>query len=491
VPAPVRQYAVNYFPVNNAGYQMWSSYDGQQYQSDMELAKSSGFNTIRVILAAKSGYFTFSRPMVDELANLTDFYNRSKSVGIRLHLVLFDHWSSYGLIKFSRAWTAAMLGALPDRTNIAAIEIQNETRYASSDIYGNGFDSGWPSGMPQYTAVGRVAIVWAQQMTMYVRSIAPGAPVTSSCSHGLADLTAYVAAVRNTLAVPDWYDWHCYAGSSYLAHSALRAVIDVVGDPAMLNVGETGLTSTPSGTQGTIQAQQAEADYIQAVRWSCAQLGLPEPSPWILFDMKSSAQFPDGQNFGLFDTAGNAKLSGKMYQAIPPGWTIPAISLNGEMQGDQPDSNGNALPIRWMLYRGQTGRQPITSAIDATTTYRGNPTVLLTGSGRTFGGDNPPALESRSCTWPVISGGQNYTFSCVLKATGTYGSGVSPSLQISWYDSSGRYISSENGRALVLTNSFTRYSTSGTAPRAAAYARLFVRVGYNSGMIWVGDAAWS
>ena len=491
MPPPISRYAVNYFPINNGGYEMWDIYDGPQYQADMETAKSLGFNTMRVNLAARSGCFTFSLPTAAELANLTDFYNRSKSTGIALHLTLFDYWNSYGLIEGSQAWTATVLDALPDTTNIAAIEIQNETRYASTITYNDGFDSGWPSGIPPYTEVGPVAIVWAQQMIPYIRSIAPGMPVTTSCSYGTADLIAYIAAVDETPAAPDWYDWHCYVGSSNLAHSAIETVIDIVGDPVMLYIGETGLTSTPSGTQGTLQAQQIQSDYIQAVRWSCAQLGLPEPSPWTLFDMASSAQFPDGQTFGLFDKSGNAKFSGKMYQAIPPGSTIPPVGLNGDMQGNQPDSSGNALPVHWVLYKGQKREQPITSAIDTVTTYQGYPTVLLKGSGSTSSGDNPPALESDPCTWPVIAEGRSYTFSCALKATGVYGSGVSPSLQLSWYDSSGGYISSTNGSALSLTSSFVRYSLSGAAPMASAYARLFVRVGYNAGSIWVGGVTWT
>ena len=165
--------------------------------------------------------------------------------------------------------------------------------------------------------------------------------------------------------------------------------------------------------------------------------------------MASSVQFSGGQTFGLFDKSGNAKFSGKMYQAIPPGSTIPPIGLNGDMQGNQPDSNDNALPRSVGTLKGQTGEQPVTSAIDTVTTYQGNPTVLLTGSGSTSSGDNPPALESDPCTWPVIVEGRSYTFNCALKATGVYGSGVSPSLQLSWYDSSGRYISSTNGSALI------------------------------------------
>ncbi|HTT54023.1 MAG TPA: hypothetical protein VMH35_21745, partial [Streptosporangiaceae bacterium] len=137
--APTNQHTVNYYPVTNGGYQMWSSYNGSQYEDDMQTAKNLGFNTMRVFLAAAGGIFDFSRPTAAELANLTDFYNRSVKVGIKLHLTLFDLWGNYGLISGSRTWIAAVLGALPNTANIAVIEIQNETRYALTSAYSGGF----------------------------------------------------------------------------------------------------------------------------------------------------------------------------------------------------------------------------------------------------------------------------------------------------------------------------------------------------------------
>src|ERR1700729_26282 len=487
VVAPTNQHTVNYFPVNNGGYQMWSSYNGPQYQNDMQTAKSLGFNTIRVILAAAGGTFDFSTPSAAELANLADFYNRSVAVGIKLHLTLFDWWGNYGLIKGSYAWIKAVLGALPNTANIAVVEIQNETRYALTSPYSGGFDSGWPAGTTQFGQVGQVAIVWAQHVIPYIRSIAPGVPITSSTSYGLADLAAFFAAVNNTAAAPSWYDWHCYTGSSSLVYTALQEAVAVVGNPATLYIGETGLTSTASGTQGTLQAQQAQSDYIQTVRWSCAQLGIPDPAPWILFDMNNSAQFPGGQTYGLYDTSRKAKVAAVMYGSIPPGVTVPAVSINGTMQGSQPDTGGNTLPVRWSLYKGQKGSQPIDAAIDTTNTYQGKPTILLTGSGTTSGTDNPPALQSWPFTLPVMSQGQSYVFTCALKASGAYGS---PCLEISWYNSTDGYITSTNGTRLTLGGAFSRYTLSGTAPATSAYARLFVNVSDNAGSIWVGGATW-
>jgi hypothetical protein len=486
--APTNLHTVNYYPVNNGGYQMWSTYNGAQYQKDMQTAKSLGFNAMRVFLAAYPGVFDFVTPTAAELANLLDFYNRAVAVGIKLHLTLFDYWGDYGCVSGSKTWISAVLGALPNTNNIAVIEIQNETRFSLTIPYTGTFDSGWPSAIPQYTELGEVAIVWAQQVIPYIRSMAPGVLVTSSTSYGTADLAAYFAAVNKTSAAPSWYEWHCYTGNSSIIYSTLVETISVVGNPALLFIGETGLTSDATGTQGVLQGQQAQADYLQTVRWSCAQLGMPDPAPWILFDMNNSAQFPGGQTYGLYSTSGAAKLAVAMYETIPPGAAVPAVTINGTMQGSQPDTNGNELPVRWSLYKGQGGNQPINSTIDTVNTYSGNPTILLTGSAATSSTDNPPALQSSPLTLPLIVAGTTYKFSCAMKASGSYGS---PALEISWYNSSGEYISSTNGSILTVTSTFTRYTLSGIAPLLATYAGLYVNVTANAGKIWVGGATWT
>jgi len=486
--APTNKYTVNYFPVDNGGYEMWSSYDGAQYEKDMQTAKNLGFNTMRIFLAAFPGIFDFTTPTAAELANLTDFYDRAVTVGIKLHLTFFDFWGDYGCIAGSKTWVSAMLGALPNTTNIAVIEIQNETRFSLTTTYTGTFDAGWPAGTTEYGQLGQVAIEWAKEIIPYIRSIATGIPITSSTSYGTADLAAFFAAVNGTSAAPSWYEWHCYTGSSATVYPTIQETISIVGNPAVLYIGETGLSSTATGTQGVLQAQQAQSDYIQTVRWTCAELGIPDPAPWALFDMNNSAQFPGGQTYGLYETSGAAKVAATTYETIPPGATVPAVTINGTMQGDQPDINGNELPTRWCLYKGQEGLQPISSTIDTVNTYSGNPTIHLTGSGATSSSDNPPALAVCPLTAPIISEGASHKFSCALKASGTYGS---PCLEICWYDSSGNYISSTNGSVLTLSGTFIRYTLSGTAPAAAAYAQLYLNVRNNSGGIWVGGATWA
>ena len=524
--APRSVYTVNYFPIVNGGYSMWTTadYDGAQYQADMDLAVSLGFNAMRVFLAATDGVFDYPGPPTDaELDNLVDFYDRSKTAGINLHLTLFDFWSTYGLIDGAQTWADAILTALPDFTNLACIEIKNEVPYSSTATYSGGFDAGWPGGTPEYTEVGEVACVWAQQMIPYIAGVATDVPVVTSCNAasaggGVADLQALYDAVNGTGAQPGWYEWHSYAvtataqssGRAAAVQSALQQVIAVVGDPAVLAIGETGFNSTPDGTTtggapyapatcGPVMGLQNQADYIQATRWYCQQLGLGEPSPWMLFDLEPCAQFSGGQTFGLYTTSAAAKPAGVVYQQIPPGsYAIPGTGINGNMQGTpQEDAESNYLPPRYGLYRGQDGAQPITATVDTINTYLGNPSVLLTGSAETSGGDNPPALEIDPATWPLVTGqnGNTYTFSVALKATGTYGNGTTqPDLLISWYSFTypgDEFISNTTGPLLTLTDSWQRFSLAATVPAGADFPRVFVRVGYNAGAIWVAGARWS
>lgn len=495
--APTTVYCVNYFPAANGGWSMWltGNYSGTQYEADMATAKGLGFNTMRVILAAASsvtfpGAFDFPSPTSPELANWADFYSRAKTVGMNLHVTLFDQFGDYGRIDDCETWITAILGALPDTANIAVIEIQNEVPFSSAASYtsaGGTYDAGWTLGETGNT-VGYVALAWAALMIPHIRTAAPGIPVTASTTNAPSgDLAAFYGAANGQAWAPDWWDWHCYAGSPQLACTAICGAISAVGNnPPQLVIGECGLDSAPTGTQGTLQAQQAQADYLQAVRWACAQQGMPEPSPWILFDLGACPQFPSGQTFGLLTTSGTPKLSGQMYQAIPPGSRIPAVDLNGSMRGSQADTGGSTLPVRWALYRGNGGAQPVTAVIDTVNTYLGAPSVLLGGSAATSGSDNPPALQSG----PVMAAypGFGYTFSVALKGTGSTGT---TNLEASWFDDTGTYISSTNGSALTLAGTFTPYTLSTTAPSNAAYALLSVNVGYNAGSIWAAGARWA
>jgi hypothetical protein len=514
--SPASDIALSYKPVNDGGYLMWPDYDGAQYQADIATAKTLGFKSVRVFLAARPGALDFPRPTPAELKNLTNLCNRAETVGIRLHINLFDFWiwtnplghvitAPYGRIADSKTWASAVIGALPNLANVACIEVKNEVKFASKETYPpsskDTFDSGWPSGVPHYTQVGQVAQVWAQQMIPYIRDLTSGqVPVIISTTTDnryflgdpVADLAAFVKATGNTRAAPDWYDQHIYTGPTPgLIYSYLQEALSVVkGTGRPLIVGETGCTSAPTGTQGALQAQQQQADFLQACRWYCAKAGITDPSVWILSDLKPWPEHSSGQTFGLYDTGYKIKLAGRMYQRIPPGTTVPAIPINGTMRGgNQPDADGNALPPRWYLYKGDKKSQPITSAIDNASTYDGNPSVMLTYQ-NTQAGQTAPALMTNPITAPLTVPGDTYTWAAYLKASGSYGQSA---LAVSWYGTRSAYLGTTHGGQLKLTGSFAHYSVQSTAPHGALYAKLAITVRNGTdkpGHVWVANATW-
>lgn len=501
---PANLYTISYYPANNAGYPMWQNYNGAQYQKDMATAKALGFNTVRIFLAAMPGLFDFPQPAQTELDNLTDFYNRARAVGVKLHLNLFDFWSQFGHIAGSQTWFDAIIGALPDTSALAVVEVKNEVKFASTKPYAEGYDAGWLGNRPVNAQVGQVALGWAQDLIPYIKSHLPDTPVTISTttdraasSNPNADLAAFVGAVYGTDAAPAWYDQHIYVGTTPgLIYNRIQSAIETVtvnNVQQPLVCGETGCTSTPTSLQGKLQAQQQEADYLQACRWYCAQAGLPDPGVWTLFDLNPSSQFTSGQMYGLYDVNGNIKLSGQMYQSIPAGATVPAIPVNGTMQGgDQEDAKGNELPPRWYLSFGADNDQIITSAIDKVNTYQGNPSIKLTYYNM-VSGDTPPALMTNPITAPIPASGDSYTWAVYLKASGSYGQ---PNLKVYWYGSNDLgsvLLSTTDGPTLTLTDSFAQYSLESTTPSGALYATLAVNVRNSTSApesIWVANATW-
>jgi hypothetical protein len=475
-------HVVSYFPVSHGGsVEMWLGgyYNGPQVSADLALAKSLGFNAVRTVFAA---YTYFPTPDATMLANLVDYYARAKQVGIKVHLVLFDLWSNLGLIAASKTWLSTVLSALPDFNNIVVLELKNEIHFSDTSTYSGGFDSGWPTGTTQYTQFGQVALVWAQQMIPYARTLAPGKPVSISTTRPPSgDLQAFVSATQGTSAEPDFYDWHCYySTTAAMVYGNMAAAKAVVGSSRMF-VSETGATTTPAGTLGALQAEQKQLDYLQTARWAAGQLGLPEPGIWCLLDLNASVQFPSGQAFGLFTTSGAERKSAGLFRSYPLGTAVPPIDTSMVFgQAFLPDTNGNYLPPRLYAYKGNGGAQPIVTAQDGVR-------LKVTGSAGTSGGDNQPAVEIDPAA-PVVTPGAFYRLSAVLSGTGAIGS---PSFSIAWYDLLGAYIPPSDGTGLALTSTPTLFSFVADAPANAAIAKLFIRVGYNNGTIWVSSVNWA
>ena len=485
--APSDLYSINWFPTVGGGWQMWTSYDGPRASAGMAAAKRLGFGCIRTALAAKTGAFSVPEPTPAELANLTDFCDRAQFAGVQLHLSLFDMQPNVGYLAASKVWAEAVVSAITDLRVLAVIEIKNELPYAQTMRYTGKFDAGWPAG-PRRAEVGRLACAWVVQMIPFIRALAPGVPVTASATGRPSEnLATLVAETKGTEAEPDWYEWHYYDPVGWIG-AGLREAIAVAGGPSMLRLGETGYKVAPSGRQGPVQTQQAQADYLQTARWYCAMLGLGEPVPWMLSDLEPCAQFSTGSFYGLLDRSGNPRLAAEMYGRYPPGTSVPPVTLNGNMRGTpQTDLDGNVLPPRWRLYHGESGAQPISATVDTNMLCGGQPSVLLADSTATLASDNQPALEADP-VFLAISSGRRYELSCYLAGAGSC---ARPSFAIAWYGQQGAWISSSNGPPLTITGSFAPYTLTAAAPPGVLFARLFVRTGGNAGKIWAAGASWN
>jgi hypothetical protein len=522
--SPRNVYMINYYPAAGGGASTWADYNGAQTSTDMALAASLGFNTVRTAIQAVPEAFNFpGPPSAGQLANLIDFISRAYAAGMKVHLCLFDFWGQYGKVSASQTWAAAVVSAIQHSglgwSPIQCLEMRNEVPFASTAAYRGPYDSGWPYSETG-NSIGYVTTVWMQQMVPWFRTNAPGVSLTVSCTGGYSNLETAYNAFNGTDAALDWYEYHHYsavilghgqriiAGVSANVHNALSGAIAAVGgDPENLFIGETGWNTVNGGGQGggpylpvqcgQAQAYQAQINWFQGMRWACQQLSLPEPAPWTLYDLTPTTHYA-GQTFGLYTTDGQPKPVVNHYQQFPLGSVIPGVGINGNMLGAaQTDAAGNQLPAQWTVYQGQTAKQPIRANVDYTNLYNGNPSVLLQGSADALTSDQPPALEfDTTMNWPLLSGqqGNRLTVSVAMKATGTYGNGTSlPALKIGWYSwgfgTTGKFLSSTFGNLLKLTDEWQRFSLSGTIPVDADYARILIQVGFNAGSIWVAGAA--
>jgi hypothetical protein len=376
-----------------------------------------------------------------------------------------------------------------------------------------------PTGtsVPMTITTGTAGTVWVQQMIPYLRGITSlPLPISCAARHiptgdaGTLQLSGAYAALHGTSAAPDWYEWHCYttpqeisssrniAGISSIIYDVLSQVISAVGDPSLLFIGETGLNTTPGATghstvpaqMGQVQVWQCQVNYIWGVRWACWQLGLPEPAPWVLYDIIGNAYYA-AQTFGLYTATGHAKPITGHYQQIAPGSDIPGVPMNGNMSGPpQADAAGNLLPPQWTLFQGSSNDQTIAATVDPANPWNGNIPILLTGSA-----DSEPALEwDSSAGFPLLTGqnGHKLTWYVIAKAEGDYGDGVTyPHLTVDFYQfewAGSVFVSSHNGTLLTLTDEYAVYSLVATIP-VCDYARFFFFTGANAGSIWVAAGA--
>jgi hypothetical protein len=326
---------------NGTNITMWSSYSSAAMLSAFELAKTLGFNTVRLSLRLSPSAFAFPSPSGTVLNDLTDACNQAHTAGVKLQLVFYKYWltpsalGNWGMVDGSETWALAVIGAVQASNLVFAstvesstvfIEIMNEVEFANTGTYtftnGTTVDAGYPGYPGPYGTQtnGTVALNWAQILIPYARTQSGGLVTCSCVNFGnpggtAADLSAGFTGLTGT-GQPDWWEWHSYPAAGSVANFSanMGAALTAVGN-GPLAIGETGTASSLSGVN-------AQTEWMQNARYEANQLGLGEPAPWQFFDPSNSTPSSD---YALYNVSGNAKpVVYNLYTAgFPPGDAPP------------------------------------------------------------------------------------------------------------------------------------------------------------------------
>jgi hypothetical protein len=449
---------MNYYPAANSWANMWTNWDPTTIDADFGRIAALHANVVRIVMQAWT--IGYPAPQSTMLSHLSQMITLASNHGLRVQLALFDWWGNYSDISGSKQWASAVLSPYAGDSRIAFIELQNEIDTTNS-----------------------TAMIWAQQMIPYLKSIDGGIPVTVSVT-GQAGVSvpALVNALRST--PPDFYDYHYY-GAAYLAYSSFQQAQQAVGS-APLFIGETGFSSAVSNTAvgglpDTTPALEAyENFYFRAVDIAARTLGLPQVAPWALTDFVPgsitwvSAGSPE-YGFGLYHTDGSAKSVAASVSSAFGGGTVDT-SFNAGFE----DCVGGT-PAIWQIFHSTQA----TFACDTSVAHSGSASARISNSS----GDSTgvPAFFL-SPTAAQVAAGQVHTVTVWARgqnATGT------TQVALAWFDTNYNYLGTTASPALPTgTTNWTLLTASGPAPAGAAYVQIHCKSAYNTGTAWFDDVSY-
>jgi endo-1,4-beta-mannosidase len=277
---------VNYYPAAGGHTYMWSRFDPTAIDRDFARIRALGANTVRIFIQPSVFGFPTVRPVMAD--RLSEVIGLAAKHSLRVHLTLFDWWSTYTDIDGSKEWVSSLLSRYRDDPRIAVVEPQNEVDPRN-----------------------REAVAWVSTMLPYLSTVMPGTLRTVSVASVPPEVFALFTHELKK-SPPDFWDYHYYgpAGDALSVLSRIKAL----AAPRPLFVGETGYST--DGTSGDQAAQeQAQAAYYRAVFAAAAALGLPTPAPWILNDFSPGGIPPESPavdesaqyGYGLFQLDGTPK----------------------------------------------------------------------------------------------------------------------------------------------------------------------------------------
>lgn len=457
---------VCYFPQPVSWQFQWSSWPGTvDYAGDMRKIKSLGANAVNLRIDVTS--FGYPTPSATAMARFDLVFGCAVDAGLNVVITTFDNFTSYTDIAGSEAWLSAVVGRYANHPRVTFLHLRNE-------INRLGDSNSW---------------AWLKALIPYARTVMGSVPVSAS----VADTGGYAGfnAVPGQLApvVPDFWDWHWYPSSvDGLLYPMLANVI-ATNHPGWLHIGETGASTYPTygaqlnGIPQTAAAVTAYQDWwLRIMATACQELGL-NFQVWMLYDVNPAGAPNQGLDyayaFGLYDASGNIKPAGTTLRSI---WTGNPIdqSWNQGFETGVDDGAGGTIPALWRSVN--TGANTGTVQWDNTTSHTGAACVKFAATTGT------PQLWT-SPTSCHVTPGQTVTATAWAKGASSTGTNV---VSMDFYSLAGTFVGEIGSNALANGSpGWTQLTATGTVPASAAYARIYLKSGSNSGTVWFDDVTFT
>lgn len=455
---------VCYFPQAHSWQYQWSSWNGSVYPADFAKIAALNANAVNVRVDVTSfGYPTPDATMRSRLAMVVSF---AAAAGLKVVLTCFDNFTTYTDISGSESWLSAVLTPYANDPRIAFIHLRNEVD---------------PTNTNEMT--------WAKSLVPYAKTIVGTVPVSVSKpdTGGYASFESLAAALSPV--VPDFWDWHWYPTS---VDGLLWPMLnDVIGSihPNYLHIGETGSSTFNTygaqlnGIPQTTTSMNAYQEYwVRVMAQACLEFGL-NFHVWMLYDVDPVGAPNEGNDYayayGFYTSTGVIKAAGTTLAAL---WAGGAISqdFNGGMEAGVDDGSGSFVPALWHV--ATDGSNTGTLLWDQTTAHTGSASMKFTATTGT------PAIWISPVSSHVTPG-HTATVTCYAKGASSTGSNT---LNIDCYSLTGTFVSQITSNAVPSgTTGWAQLTATGTVAANAAYARIYLKAGNNSGSVWFDDVTWA
>jgi hypothetical protein len=454
VPRDLR--VVSYYPADAGWTRMWEPWRPERIASDLRRLRGLNANTVRIVLPAR--FFGYPEPEARRLGQLRELVDLAGRAGLHVHFTLFDWWGSYGDVAGSKRWARAVLAPYVGDARLAFVELRNE------------IDAANPS-----------ALAWAAELIPWLRELLRGqTPVTLSVGgvNPVQDLRALVRGLPGR-ARPDFFAAHYFTGGGERARQVFATLQDLAA-PARLWIGEVGYPSstTTSGYEGvplTASSQEAAQEhFLKLCFGALGRIGLPAPGLWILDDFAPGA-IPTSDvspkepeyRFGLFREDGSPKPAAALVRGLFAGGLDNGF--NGDFEAGVRAEDGTDVPAVW----GSTGELRLVRDRFA---HWGEAAARIAGPAGSSGAFSVSPVEA------PVEPGHHAEVAAWFRGSGTIRLGVA------WFDQDLRQVGESSAR-VQAQRSWRSVSVRGSAPAAAAFARVVVHADRHQGAVWLDDVS--